>query len=169
MSLRIAPLSDGHDLDAFTCGKPALDAWLREHAHHATRQGTRTYLLLESDGDAVAGWFAIAPHLLERAEAPRRIGIGALASHISAILLAKLAVREDLQGRGLGAELLIQALTVILNAARSAGGRLVVVDAIDDAAARFYRAHDFTPSPANPHRLLLKLSTVARALDLPWP
>jgi GNAT superfamily N-acetyltransferase len=168
VSLRIEPLTDGYDLDAFTCGHPSLDAWLRDHARDATRQGMRTYLLLASDPDAVGGYFAIAPHLLERAEAPRRIGRGA-PTRIPAILLAKLAVREDLQGHGLGADLLIQALTTILNAARSAGGRLVVVDAIDENAAGFYRAHDFTPSPADPHRLVLKLSTVARALDLPWP
>ena len=168
MSLRVEPLADGHDLDAFSCRHPSLDAWLREHAHNATRQGTRTYLLLERDPDAVAGYFAIAPHLLERAAAPRRIGRGA-PDRIPAILLAKLAVREDLQGRGLGADLLIHALTTILTAARAAGGRLVVVDAIDDDAAGFYRAHDFTPSPADPRRLVLKLSTVAQALDLPWP
>lgn len=168
MSLRIEPLTDGHDLDAFTCGHPSLDLWLREHAHNATRQGTRTYVLVESSPDVVAGYFAIAPYLLERGEAPRRIGRGA-PNRIPAILLAKLAVREDLQGRGLGADLLIQALTVILDAARSAGGRLVVVDAIDANAASFYRAHDFDPSPADPRRLVLKLSTIAPALDLPWP
>lgn len=169
MTFRVEPLADGHDLDAFSCGQPSLDAWLREHAQTATRQGTRTYLLLEGDRGLVAGYFALAPHLLERAAAPRRIGRGA-PDHIPAILLAKLAVREDLQGRGLGADLLIHALTTILNAARSAGGRLVVVDAIDDDdAAGFYRAHDFAPSPGDPHRLVLKLSTVARALGLPWP
>jgi GNAT superfamily N-acetyltransferase len=168
VSLRIEPLADGYDLDEFTCGHRVLDAWLREHAHLATRQGTRTYLLLEGETNAIAGYFAIAPHIIERAEAPRRIGRGA-PNRIPAILLAKLAVRVDLHGHGLGAELLIQALSTILNAARSAGGRIVVVDAIDENAAGFYRAHDFTPSPADPHRLVLKLSTVAQALGLPWP
>lgn len=168
MTLRIEPLADDHDLEPCRCGHASLDAWLCEHAHTATRQGTRTYVLLEGDADVVAGYFAIAPHLLERDAARRRIGRGA-PDRVPAILLAKLAVREDLQGRGLGADLLIHALTTILNAARSAGGRVVVVDAIDDDAAGFYRAHDFTPSPADPHRLVLKLSTVAQALGLPWP
>jgi GNAT superfamily N-acetyltransferase len=168
VSHRIEPLSDGYDIEAFSCGHPVLDAWLREHARNATRQGTRTYLLVESADDAVAGYFAIAPHLLERETAPRRVGRGA-PQHIPAILLAKLALRRDRQRQGLGAELLIHALTTIVDAARSAGGRLVVVDAIDDAAARFYRRHDFQPLPDDPRRLVLKLSTVARALGLPWP
>lgn len=168
MSHRIEPLTDGHNLDTFTCGHPALDTWLREHAQRATRQGTRTYLLIEDRTAAVAGYYAITPHLIEREETPRRIGRGA-PRQIPAILLAKLALHERLHRKGLGAELLIHALTTIVTAARSAGGRLVIVDAIDDNAAAFYRAHDFEPTPNDPHRLILKLSTVAKALRLDWP
>jgi hypothetical protein len=32
-----------------------------------------------------------------------------------------------------------------------------------------FEAHDFEPLPDNPHRLVMKLSTAARALDVPWP
>jgi GNAT superfamily N-acetyltransferase len=168
VSHRIEPLTAGHDLDAFTCGRPTLDTWLREHAHRATRQGTRTYLLIGERTEAAVGYFAIAPHLIEREEAPRRIGRGA-PQQIPAILLAKLALHERLHGQGLGAELLIHALTTIVTAARAAGGRIVIVDAIDDNAASFYRAHDFEQTPNDPLRLTLKLSTVAEALRLPWP
>jgi GNAT superfamily N-acetyltransferase len=168
VSHRIEPLTDGHDLDTFSCGRPALDTWLREHADRATRQGVRTYLLIDDETRAVVGYFAIAPHLVEREEAPRRIGRGA-PQRIPAILLAKLALHERLHGQGLGAELLIHALSTIVTAARSAGGRVVVVDAIDDTAASFYRAHDFEQTPNDPRRLILKLSTVAEALRLPWP
>lgn len=168
MSHRVEPLTDGHNLDAFSCGHSALDRWLGEHAHQATRQGTRTYLLIEGRTEAVVGYYAITPHLIEREQAPRRIGRGA-PRQIPAILLAKLALHERLHGQGLGAELLIHALTTIVTAARAAGGRLIVVDAIDDNAASFYQAHDFEPTPDDPHRLILRLSTVARALGLPWP
>jgi GNAT superfamily N-acetyltransferase len=73
-------------------------------------------------------------------------------------------LRRDLHGQGLGAELLVYALTTIVTAARSAGGRLVVVDALDDGAVDFYRAHDFQPSRTDPCRLIMKLSTAALAL-----
>ena len=49
------------------------------------------------------------------------------------------------------------------------GGKLVVVDAIDSSAAAFYAHHDFLTIPENPLRLVQKLSTVAKALDHPWP
>lgn len=168
MSFRVEPLAAGHDLDAFDCGHDALTNWLQQYARNATGQGTRTYVLVEQATGAVAGYFAIAPHLVERDTAPLGVGRGA-PKRIPAILLAKLALRNDLHDQGLGAELLVYALTTIVTAARSAGGRLVVVDAVDSTAADFYRAHDFQPSPADPCRLVMKLSTTARALDLPWP
>jgi GNAT superfamily N-acetyltransferase len=168
VSYRVEPLGAGHDLDDFACGHRELDEWLKRYARGATGQGTRTYLLIEEASGTVVGYFALAPHLIEREQAPQSIGRGA-PRRIPAILLAKLALHERLQGQGLGSELLVHALTTILAAARSAGGRIVVVDAIDEDAASFYRAHDFQPSPTNPHRLVLKLSTIARALGLTWP
>ena len=168
MSYRVEPLAAGHDLDAFDCGHDALTIWLRQHAWRATGQGTRTYLLIGEATGGVAGYFALAPHLVERDHAPRAVGRGA-PQRIPAILLAKLALHRSLHGQGLGAELLVHALTTIVAAARSAGGRLVVVDAVDEDAASFYGAHDFQPSPADPRRLIMKLGTAARALDLPWP
>jgi GNAT superfamily N-acetyltransferase len=168
VSYHVEPLAPVHVLDEFECGHEALDVWLKLHARRASGQGTRTYLLVANQTEAVIGYFALAPHLVERDETPGGIGRGA-PRRIPAILLAKLALHKPLQGQGLGAELLVHALTTILTAARSAGGRLVVVDAIDEHAASFYRAHDFQPSPTDPRRLIMKLSTAARALSLDWP
>lgn len=168
MIYRIEPFTAGYDLHVFDCGHDALNNWLRQHAGVATGQGTRTYLLVEEATGAVVGYFALAPHLLERDEAPPGVRRGA-PQRIPAILLARLALDKSLQGQGLGAELMIHALTTIVAAARAAGGRLVVVDAVDENAASFYRAHNFKPSPTDPRRLIMKLSTAARALGLSWP
>ncbi len=86
-----------------------------------------------------------------------------------AILLAKLALDQSVQGQGLGSDLLVFAIRTIVEAARRAGGRLVIVDAIDDAARCFYEHHDFVLLPGDDRRLVLKLSTAAKALGLDWP
>ena len=166
MSFHVEPLGE-HRLDRFRCGNVELDSWLVAHAYNATGQGTRTYVLVDTAGDVV-GYFAIAPHLLARDDAPRSLGRGA-PSQIPAVLLAKLALDDSLHGRGLGAELLVFALTTIIEAARHAGGRVIVVDAIDENAARFYAHHDFQALPGHDQRLVLKLSTAAKALDITWP
>lgn len=166
MSYRVEPLGD-HDLAPFSSGHAELDDWLRRHARTATGQGTRTSVLVDRDG-RVVGYFALAPHLLIREEAPSWLARGA-PGQIPAILLAKLALHESVQGQGLGAELLVRALDTIVTAARRAGGRVVLVDAIDDQARAFYEHHDFRPLPGRPDRLVMKLSTAAAALGHPWP
>ncbi|MFA5785436.1 MAG: GNAT family N-acetyltransferase [Actinomycetota bacterium] len=168
MTYRVEALDDDHDLQPFDCGNDPLNEWLKRHARHATGQGTRTYVLVDERTGGVVGYFAIAPHLVEREEMPSRIGRGA-PRRIPGILLAKLALDRDAQGCGLGGDLLVRALEMIVEGARVAGGKLVVVDAVDEAATRFYEHHDFDAVPGNPSRLVRKLSTVATALRLPWP
>lgn len=167
MSYLAEPLGEHHDLAQFDCGNGELNEWVRLHARTATGQGTRTYVVID-DLQAVVGYFAIAPHTIDREVLPRSQGRGA-PRQIPAVLLAKLALDRRLQGQGLGSELLVAALTTIVRAAQRVGGKMVVVDAIDDTAARFYLHHEFIPIPDNPRRLVRKLSTIARALDLPWP
>ncbi len=167
MSLRVVALDESHDLESFTSGNDELDGWLRLHARNATGQGTRTLVVVD-ERDTIVGYFSIAPHVLDRGGAPKKLGRGA-PRQIPAILLAKLALSADLHGQGLGAELLVRALGTIIEAARAAGGKVVVVDAIDEGAAAFYRHHDFEPLPGHPERLVMKLSTAARALGVAWP
>ena len=119
MTCHVEPLGD-HDLPAFDCGNAELDEWLRRHARTATGQGTRTYLLVD-DAGSVVGYFSIAPHFLGRDDAPRRLARGA-PEQIPSILLAKLALDSSIQGQGLGSELLVFALDVVVTAARADPG-----------------------------------------------
>ena len=166
MTYTVGPLDD-QDLDEFSCGNEELDEWLRRHARTATGHGTRTYVLVD-DAGSVVGYFAVAPHFLVRVDAPPRLARGA-PQQIPAILLAKLALDTSLQGQGLGAELLIHALETMVSAAQRAGGRIVLVDAIDDRAREFYEHHDFVLLPGHDLRLVMKLSTAAKALGVAWP
>jgi hypothetical protein len=76
---------------------------------------------------------------------------------------------EDLQVVGLGGELLVGALKTILAAMHLGGGRVIVVDAIDERAAQFYEHHGFGPLPLNPDRLVMKASSAAASLSITWP
>lgn len=68
MILRVVALDDRHDLGSFSSGNLELDRWLQDHAQQATAQGTRTYVVPD-DTDAVVGYFAIMPHVLDRDDA----------------------------------------------------------------------------------------------------
>lgn len=117
---------------------------------------------------AVRAYFSLAPHVVRRGDAPPRAGRGS-PNLIPAILLARLALDRRLQGKGMGGVLLVDALSTAVEAARRAGGRLIVVDAIDERASAFYRRHDFHPFPSDPFRLAMKVSDAAKTLGLPWP
>jgi GNAT superfamily N-acetyltransferase len=143
-----------------------LDEWLLRHARTAAGQGTRTYVLVDAD-ESVVGYFAITrisyggtTPLADRQGAHREI---------LAILLGKLALDRSQQGSGLGSELLVSAIATIVEAPCRAGGRLIVVDAINDHARSFYEHHDVQPLPGNDGRLVMTLSTAAKAIGVDWP
>lgn len=158
------PLDDRHDLAQFTCGVGSLDGWLRTQAIRAGRSDTaRTYVWTESGSLSVVAYYAITPTQIRRVELSRSMAGGV--SVVPGYLLARLALDRSLHGRGLGGQLLRDALEVVVAAAGHAAGRLVVVDAIDDAAAAFYRHYDFRPVAGSPHRLVMKVATARRALS----
>ena len=164
---RFERLAPEHALESFVCGNDDLDSWLRDAGPTADRAGTaRVYVWL--DDDQIIGYFAILPHSIRRADVPSAVGRGA-PEVMPGFLLARLALSEDLHGQGRGGELLAGAVDMTLAAIRVGGGRVIVVDAIDDRAASFYEHFGFRAIPANPNRFLMKASTAAASLSIDWP
>lgn len=153
-------LNQGHRLTAFDCGKPELNRWLHDSAHHAESHRTSRTFVWHAGDRVVVACYSLAAHLLERDTLPKRLGRGAPAQ-IPAVLLARLAVDKTLHGKRLGGRLLTEALFRAVLAGRQVGVRFVVVVAIDEQAAGFYRAHGFTPLPDDGHRLVRKASSIA--------
>jgi GNAT superfamily N-acetyltransferase len=157
------PLSDGHQLEQFASGNRALDVWLQRHARPAQSMRTARTFVWHAGDQLVVAYFSLAAHLVVRADLPPKVGRGS-PDAIPAVLLARLALDQSLHGRGLGGELLLDALTRAVAASEVAAARLVVVDAIDDAAAAFYEHHGFIAVPGNRQRLVQRISDIAAAL-----
>lgn len=99
-----------------------------------------------------------------RHDAPKRLMRGMPRDPIGTILIARLAVDQSHQGRRLGSRLLGEALRLAALASDAEAARLVVVDAIDDDAAGFYRRWAFLDTPDNPRRRYRKMSDVRASL-----
>ena len=84
---------------------------------------------------------------------------------IPAVILGRLAIDRDWQGRGLGAALLRDAVERSVRAAGEVAARLLVVHAISPAAETFYRHFGFTRLPVETPTLALDLAKLARASD----
>lgn len=157
-------LTADHTGGDFRCGQPVLDAWLQAHALRAQNSNTaRTYVWTLPSDTEVQAYYAIAPTQVRRGDVTRSMASGV--EVVPAYLLARLALNESLHGQGLGSELLIDALQVLVAASETAAGRLIIVDAIDDTAEAFYRHHDFTPI-AGTRRLAMKVATARAALGM---
>jgi GNAT superfamily N-acetyltransferase len=157
------PLDAGHSLDAFDCGKPALNEWLTRHARQAHASGSaRTYVVV--DGARIAGCFSLAVGQIDSLDAPERARKGMGRYPIPVVILARLAVSVADQGRGLGVGMLQDAIRRTLFVADQAGVRALLTHPIDEAAARFYLRFGFEASPAREQQLLLLLKDARRLL-----
>lgn len=154
-------------LESFDSGNADLDGWLRRAANTSDRAGTARVYLWTGDDQKLAGYYAVTPHTVRRADVPPSVGRG-VPDQIPGFLLARLALQRSSQGRGQGGELLLAALGTILEATQIGGGRVIVVDAIDDQAHAFYEHFGFRPTPSRPGRLVMKASTAAASLGIDW-
>lgn len=81
---------------------------------------------------------------------------------LPATLLGRLARDAAHAGRRLGEYLLMSALSRSLVHSEEVASLAVIVDAIDDDAAAFYQAYEFTPFRSSPLRLYLPTASIAR-------
>lgn len=132
-------------LRAFRNQAPSLVEYLRRYAlRHSERDLlARAYLAIDADGgdERIAGYFSLATVSVERSSAGNIAGLASLPRFpIPGVLLARLAVDERVQGQGLGRYLFEEALGLSLQLATAGpvAFRLLVTDAVDERAARFY-------------------------------
>lgn len=156
-------LTADHDTSSFVSGADDLDDWLRRSALNSDAAGNSRTWVWAPSGKSVVAYYSLAPHVVRREDMPKKVARGSMRD-IPSILLARLALTESLHGRRLGSALLADALTRILRAIDAVGGSLIVVDAIDDQAARFYEHHGFVPVPTDPLRLAIKASRVRASI-----
>lgn len=157
------PLSPEHDLSRFDCGEPALNDWLRHRALKNESRFSRTYVVC-LDKQVVA-YFCISAGAIERVVAPKKLGRNA-PNTIPVSVIGRLAVSRECAGRGLGADLLADALRRIAIASQSIGIGAVMVHAKDEAAKRFYmRCAEFIEYPEDSRTLFLPIETVIAAFS----
>ncbi|MBX9616426.1 MAG: GNAT family N-acetyltransferase [Caulobacteraceae bacterium] len=156
------PLTVDHDVAAFQSAEPALDDWLRHRALKNESRFSRTYVVCR-DG-AVVGYYSLSAGAVERMSAPGRLRRNA-PDAVPVAVIGRLAVDHRHAGRGLGTDLLADALIRIAGASRSIGIGAVLVHAKTDAARAFYlRQAEFLEYPADNRILFLPIETVIAAL-----
>lgn len=158
------PLSERHDISHFDSGMDSPNLWLQRKARlNEAKGGTRTYVVC--DDDRVIGFYSLAASAVERRRVSSRVG-RSMPEPIPVILLGQLAVDANYQGRGLGADLLVDAGKRVLAAAGMIGVRALIVQALDEEAKRFYERFGFLPfSEREPLMVILRIAELRATLQ----
>lgn len=150
------PLGAQHLLEDFDCGKLALNDWLIRHARQAHGSGSAKTFVVTEDNQ-VKGYFSLTVGHVDALDSPERIRQGMGQYPIPVVILARLAVALDAQGKGVGYGLLQDAIRRTIKIAEQAGIRAMLTHPIDEDAARFYTRFGFIASPLREQQLLLLL------------
>lgn len=148
-----------HDRSGFACGEPALDAFLKRHAHQNMRKGiSQTWVLVPQDEPiTIAGYYCLAPAEVDLANLQPADARPLPPYPIPCFRMGRLARALRWRGEGIGALLIGLAVERALQARQSVGGYALIVDAKGEEAKTFYRRYGFRPHLDTPNSLYLPL------------
>lgn len=160
------PISKRHDRDAFDCGEEPLNEFLRRYARKSHEMGgAKTFVAIDdADGKTIWGFYSLSPASVDYARTPDIVKRGLGRYDVPGFRLARLAVSRQLQGKGLGGQLLLAAGRRCLRAASEVGGVVLVIDAKNENVAAWYARYGAVPLDDTPLTLMLPLPTIAAAL-----
>ncbi len=158
------PLGKGHDRAGFSCGKKALDDYLKRQAGQDGRKNlARLFILPGEEANVIAGYYSLSSLSMNLADLPEDMA-RKLPRYpdLPGALIGRLAVDRRYQGRGLGEVLLLDALKRIAILGGEIAVHSVVVEPIDEQAATFYRKFGFLDIARRADRLFLPIDTARR-------
>jgi len=163
-SFKIEKLARHHAVDAFDCGQEALNRFLTSFALiNQQAKASQTYVGLA--GGTVIGFYTLVVSEVSYDDAPERLKKGLARHPVPLILLARFAVHNDWQGRGVGAGLMKDAMRRTMQVADIVGIRALAVHAKDNNARSFYEHFDFISSPTDPLHLFILTKDLRRITD----
>lgn len=152
----VGKLSASDAVDAFDCGHPALNQFLQRYALISQKANSaQTYVCCINS--QVVGYYSLVVGSVNPESAPSRVMKGLARHPVPVMILARLAVDQAQQGKGLGQALLKDALLRTAQAADIAGIRALLVHAKDETARQWYESWEFESSPTDSFHLFLLL------------
>jgi GNAT superfamily N-acetyltransferase len=156
-------LNSSHHLESFDSGNSQLDDWLKHRSlKNEADNASRTYVLCS--GDAVVAYYCLANGAIAQSTATGRVRRN-MPDPIPVMVIGRLAVDRQWQGRGIGRALLRDAVLRTLQAAEIAGIRAILVHAISEDAKRFYEKYGFVASSLDAMTLMVKVSDAIVSME----
>ena len=160
---RLEPLNSAHRLEGFDSGTPSVDKWLRERSMQASLSRSAKTFVLTKAGQVIA-FHSLTVGEIVNLEATARLKAGMGNYSIPVLILARMAVHKDFQGRGLGKALLADAILRAIAVGEHAGVRALIVHPVDAKAKSFYLKFGFAENLHNSNELYLLLKDASRLI-----
>jgi GNAT superfamily N-acetyltransferase len=166
LDLIITPLGKRHDRKNFDCGEASLELYLHRYANQDIRRRVNRVFVASppDEPQRVIGYYSLSAGSLAAADLPEKFRHRLPRYPVPVALLGRLAVDRSYQGQGLGAVLIADALQRIALASQVMAVYAVMVDALNETAAEFYRQFGFIPLPSQPLKLFLPMDTVTKSV-----
>lgn len=160
MSGLLAPalLRIEHDLGTFDCGESVMNDWLRRRALGNQSSGASRTFVVADDALSVRAYYSLAAGAVDHATAFSAIRRN-MPDPIPVMVLGRLAVDLSYHGKGLGADLLRDAILRTTRLAQEIGIRALLVHALNEQARKFYLHHGLSESAIDPLVLMLRIRT----------
>jgi ribosomal protein S18 acetylase RimI-like enzyme len=159
-SLVIEPLGPRHDRATFSCGEPALDAYLqRQASQDIRRRVAQVFVALGNAPGRIAGYYSLSAASFAKDELPPALVERLPHYPVPAAVLGRLAIDREQQARGLGEMLLLDAIRRVVRASTTIAVYAIIVDAKNQRTKAFYERYGFRAFASDPHRLFLPLET----------
>jgi GNAT superfamily N-acetyltransferase len=143
-------LDKKHNRNDFDCGKELLNNYIKNQAGQDIRRKLSVcFVFSEKETNCIQGYYTLSNNSIPVGSFPEPIRKKLPQSYnsIPTTLLGRLAIDKNLQGKGLGKILLIDALKRSYEISKEIGSFAVVVDPIDREAELFYEKYDFIKLP----------------------
>ncbi len=160
----IRPIDRQMERTSFDCDVAPFNEYLQRYAlQNQKKDAARTYVVVDAESKIV-GYYTLVFGSVSTEDATPDVAAGLGRYPIPIILIARLAVDVSMKGKGLGGQLLRDALLRSFQASDIAGLRAVLVHAKDDRAKQFYQKYGFVSSPLDELQLFLRISDIRESI-----
>ncbi len=159
-----------HDRSAFSCGFAPIDNFLKSSLSDLIKAGMVAAWVATEDGDpAVLGFYTLGAMAVRAGLGPKKWQ-RAHVPEIPVIYIRAVAVRIDMQSKGFGKALLVDAMKRCIGITDQMGAAAIVLDVLKDEQFerrwKFYEELGFLPlsDPDNPERVYIPMANVQSTL-----
>ncbi len=165
--IMIELLDKKHNRKEFDCGKELLNNYLKNQAGQDIKMKlSACFVMAEKETNNVQGYYTLSNNSIPLDCFPEKIQKKLPKSYVSipTILLGRLAIDRNSQGKGLGKILLLDAFKRSYEISKEIGSFAVVVDPIDREAELFYEKYDLIKLPDS-EKMFIATKTLKELFD----